>query len=141
MKTKTSFKSNKGITPILATLLLIVIAVAAIVVTYAWVMVYIHGAGQQAGVILRKEASNLWKPGSITIYVKNIGTSDAEINKVFINGEPQEFTCNPSKTVPKDGGSVSIVVEYQWSPNTDYRFEISPKLGETLSFYERSPKP
>jgi len=40
MITKNMLKSKKAISPILATLLLIVIAVAAIVVTYAWVMTY-----------------------------------------------------------------------------------------------------
>ncbi|MEM3565554.1 MAG: archaellin/type IV pilin N-terminal domain-containing protein [Candidatus Bathyarchaeia archaeon] len=139
MKTKTLLKSRRGISPILATLLLIVIAVAAIVVTYAWIMTYTSSAGRQAGVILRKEADCLWKTGNITIYVKNIGTSDAEIDKVFINSEPQDFTCIPSKTVARDGGSVSIVVNYQWVPDTNYHFEISPKVGETLSFYEKSP--
>ncbi|MGQ9744095.1 MAG: archaellin/type IV pilin N-terminal domain-containing protein, partial [Candidatus Bathycorpusculaceae bacterium] len=43
--TKNSLKSKKAISPILATLLLIVIAVAAIVVTYAWIMTYMTSAG------------------------------------------------------------------------------------------------
>ena len=52
MNAKTMLKSRMGISPILATLLLIVIAVAAIVVTYAWIMTYMSSAGQQAGVQL-----------------------------------------------------------------------------------------
>ncbi|MGB9778860.1 MAG: archaellin/type IV pilin N-terminal domain-containing protein, partial [Candidatus Bathyarchaeales archaeon] len=53
--TKNPLKSKKAISPILATLLLIVIAVAAIVVTYAWIMTYMSNAGTQASVILYKE--------------------------------------------------------------------------------------
>jgi flagellin-like protein len=139
MNAKTLSKSRRGISPILATLLLIVIAVAAIVVTYAWIMIYMGSAGRQAGVILKKDADCLWKQGNITIYVRNVGTSDAEIDKVYINNEPQMFTCKPSNIVAKDGGSISIIVDYQWSPNTTYHFRISPKVGEALTFDEKSP--
>jgi flagellin-like protein len=132
-------KSRKAISPILATLLLIVIAVAAIVVTYAWIMTYMGSAGHQAGIMLKKDAPCLWQTGNITIYVRNTGTADAEIDKVYINSQPQTFSCSPSKIVEKEGGAVTIVVEYQWDPKTLYHFQISPKIGEPLSFDESSP--
>ena len=139
MTTKNMLKSKKAISPILATLLLIVIAVAAIVVTYAWVMTYMTSAGQQAGVMLKKDADCLWKTGNVTIYIRNIGTSDAEIDKVYINSVPQtSVTYNPtSKIVSKDGGTITIVVNnFNWQANTEYNFEIAPKLGNSLTFKE-----
>jgi flagellin-like protein len=141
MSTKKLLKSKKAITPILATLLLIVIAVAAIVVTYAWVMTYMSSAGTQAGVMLKKDALCLWQTGNITIYIRNTGTSDAEIDKVYINSTPQtSVTYSPSsKIVDKDGGTITIVVNYDWQTDTLYHFQISPKLGEPLSFDETSP--
>jgi flagellin-like protein len=139
MSIKNVLRSKKAISPILATLLLIVIAVAAIVVTYAWVMTYMSSAGQQAGVMLKKDALCLWQTGNVTIYVRNIGTSDAEIDKVYINSAPLAFTCTPSNIVSKDGGTVTIVVSYNWQAHTKYNFQISPKLGESLSFDETSP--
>jgi len=140
MPTKNMLKSKKAISPILATLLLIVIAVAAIVVTYAWVMTYMTSAGTQAGVMLKKDALCLWQTGNITIYVRNVGTSDAEIDKVYINSVSQTSPAySPSKIVEKDGGTITIVVNYDWHADTEYHFEISPKLGEPLSFDETSP--
>ena len=141
MPTKNVLKTKKAISPILATLLLIVIAVAAIVVTYAWVMTYMSSAGQQAGVMLKKDASCLWQTGNITIYIRNTGTSDAEIDKVYINSEPQtSVTYTPSsKIVDKNGGTITIVVNYNWQTDTLYNFQISPKLGEPLSFNEAPP--
>lgn len=56
MKTAKMSQSEKAISPILATLLLVVIAVAAIVVTYAWIMTYMSSAGEQAGIMLTKDA-------------------------------------------------------------------------------------
>jgi flagellin-like protein len=138
MTTKNMLKSKKAISPILATLLLIVIAVAAIVVTYAWVMTYMTSTTTQAGVMLKKDADCLWKAGNVTIYIRNIGTSDAEIDRVYINSIPQiPVSYDPSsKIVSKDGGTITIVVNYDWQPNTPYHFQISPKLGEPLTFTE-----
>ncbi len=141
MLTKNISKSKKAISPILATLLLIVIAVAAIVVTYAWVMTYMSSAGQQAGVLLKKDAPCLWQPGNITIYVRNTGTSDAEIDAVYINSVSQSTVDYiPANIVGKDGGKITIVVTYLWTDVTRYDFQISPKLGEPLSFQETSPQ-
>jgi flagellin-like protein len=142
MPTKNMLKSKKAISPILATLLLIVIAVAAIVVTYAWVMTYMGSAGTQAGVMLKQDSDCLWKTGNVTIYVRNIGTSDAEIDKVYINSAPQSsVTYTPSsKIVNKDGGTITIVVfNFNWQADTEYHFQISPKLGNSLSFDETPP--
>ena len=46
---KNVLKAKKGISPILATLLLIVIAVSAVIVTYAWVMTFTGSTTSQAG--------------------------------------------------------------------------------------------
>ena len=144
MSIKNLSKSKKAISPILATLLLIVIAVAAIAVTYAWIMTYIAGASHQAGVDLRKDTNTcLWQSGNIiTVYVRNRGVSDAEIDKVYINSQPQTtVSYDPStKIAAKDGGTITIVINYTWQPNTLYHFQISPKLGEPLSFDEKSPQ-
>jgi hypothetical protein len=97
----------------------------------------------QAGVMLKKDSDVcLWKTGNVTIYIRNIGTSDAEIDKVYINSAPQtSVTYTPSsKIVNKDGGTITIVVfNFDWQADTEYHFQISPKLGEPLSFDETSP--
>jgi flagellin-like protein len=135
-------KSRKAISPILATLLLIVIAVAAIIVTYAWVMTYMSASTSQAGVMLRKDTDRcLWKTGNVTIYVRNIGTSEAEIDMVYINSQPQaSASFIPStKRVAENGGTIIIVVTFQWTTGTAYHFTISPRRGEPLNFIEAAP--
>jgi hypothetical protein len=104
-------------------------------------MTYMGSTTTQAGIMLKKDADCLWKTGNVTIYVRNIGTSDAEIDKVYINSAPQtSVTYTPStKIVNKDGGTITIVVTFSWQANTEYHFQISPKLGESLSFDETPP--
>jgi flagellin-like protein len=76
--------SRKGISPILATLLLIVIAVAAIVVTYAWIMTYtttVTGAANLGVTAIRKYNSTAY-----IIDVKNLGTANATVEMIRIAG-------------------------------------------------------
>jgi len=141
-------RSKRGISPILATLLLVVIAVAAIVVTYAWVMTYMGGATSQAGVLLHKDAIqwNSTSPRSLVIYVRNTGTSDAEIDKVYIgtssvNLMPQTFTSDVGAPhrVAKEGGVIALTITYNWTNGTTYYFKIVPKVGNALEFNEKAP--
>ena len=134
--------SRKGISPILATLLLVVIAVGAVIVTYAWVMTYTTSTTGQAGVFLRKD-SVAWNStaGTITVYVRNTGTSDAEIDAVYLgatstNLVKQTFTCDPSAKIVANGGSVTVTITYSWMSKITYYFKIAPKVGEPLSFQE-----
>ena len=142
------FRNERGISPILATLLLIVIAVAAIIVTYAWITTYMGGATSHAGVYLQKEAVS-WgsgTPKNITIYVRNSGTADAYIDKVYIGTSENnlllqtDVAFNPSDGfVGKEGGVVAIYVNYTWESNQWYYFRIAPKVGEPITFQAKAP--
>jgi len=131
-------KSKSGISPILATLLLVVIAVAAIVVTYAWVVTFMGSTTVQAGVILNKDAVN-WQTNNVTIYVRNTGVSDAEIDSVYIGTSYENLVkrtavYGPSAIVPRSGGSITITVTFSGNPPTVYYFKIAPKQGAPLQF-------
>lgn len=140
-----SFKSRKAISPILATLLLIVIAVAAIVVTYAWIMTYMGSTSEQAGIFLRKDAVNWQGASTIIIYVRNTGTADATIDAIYIGTSSNnlalhaDVTYDPSSIVLKDGGTTTITINnYSWNNSTTYHFKIAPRVGEALVFQEKA---
>lgn len=136
--TKRMIRSRKAISPILATLLLVVIAVAAIAVTYAWIMTYMSNAANQAGVRLGIENVSMQNgpPKKMVITVRNTGTADAEIDAVYIGTSKTnrelavDVIYDPSsKLVPKEGGRITITVNYDWVPNAIYHIKISPKIG------------
>jgi flagellin-like protein len=87
-------KSKKGISPILATLLLIVIAVAAVIVTYAWVMTFTGTQTQNAGVMLSKEDVSWPTASSIRVVIKNIGVSDVRITGVYLGTSPTNLNLS-----------------------------------------------
>ena len=90
------FGDKRGISPIMATLLLIVIAIAAIIVTYAWITAYIGGGTHQAGARIEfDEAFINATSDEVTIYVRNKSPSGepVTIDRVYIEGTDVTDHC------------------------------------------------
>jgi flagellin-like protein len=136
-------KSRKAISPILATLLLVVIAVAAIVVTYAWVMTYMGNAGRQAGVILYKANVNFYNVSSvkkIDVDIGNSGTSDTTITTLYVGTSISTLvnqTMTPQKLV--NGGIVRVTIDYTWTAGATYYFKVLAVTGQSLDWPEQAP--
>ena len=115
--------NKKGISPVIATLLLIIIAVAAAILTYLWVTGYIGTLQQQGGTEglherIRIEAVGYnSSTGTLTIYVRNIGDVSTTIDAAYIidhtntvvksnttlSGEPLDLDAGDLTTVQIDG--------------------------------------
>jgi flagellin-like protein len=140
-------RSKKGISPILATLLLIVIAVAAIIITYAWVMTFMGAQTTAGGTILSKE-NVYWNSTSSTtsIVVNNIGTSDATIVRLYVGTSASsliEVTTSTNlgtgKFLPTKE-TVNVVLDWPnglattWTVGKTYYFKVVPETGTPLEF-------
>ena len=146
MSPRRIFRQKKATSPILATLLLIVIAVAAIVVTYAWITTYMNSTTQNAGFIpFRSQISFFDDAGTkkITIDIGNSGTATGQISKVYIgtsatNAESQ--TTTPTTPITIAGGDIaSFNVTYTWTAGQTYYFNIVPNSGAAYPFQEQAP--
>jgi len=134
-------KSKKGISPILATLLLIVIAVAAVIVTYAWVMTFTGSQTQQAGVFLTKENIS-WASGSITVVIRNTGTANGKVMAAYLGTSSVNLTpvtMSPTSGTVNAGSSASFTLTETWASNTRYYFKFATDTPATLEFSEQSP--
>ena len=148
MSLKKIFKSKKAISPILATLLLIVIAVAAIIVTYAWLTTYMSNTTGQAGVIPYKANVNFVDNAgvkSITIDIGNSGTSNTQIVAVYIGTSEtttQGVTTTPATPIALYAGTIeSFDAAYTWSAGETYYFRVVPEVGQlALTFQEQAPQ-
>jgi archaeal type IV pilus assembly protein PilA len=86
------FRRNmRAISPVIATLLMIAIAVVASLVTYAWVMGYMNFTTEKTGKSIQIQSISYPSTGgqAFTLYVQNVGDSDlllSNTNSVFING-------------------------------------------------------
>jgi flagellin-like protein len=78
-------KDAKGISPLIATLLLIAIAVAASVITYSWVMSMIGSQSNQAQTAVRIDNVEFGVSGNnVTVTVRNIGSVSADLVSVGV---------------------------------------------------------
>jgi flagellin-like protein len=146
MSTRKIFRSKKAISPILATLLLIVIAVAAIVITYAWITTYMGTTTQQAGFIPYKANVNFIDetPKKIAIDIGNSGTSSGQIVQVYVGTSAAQLdskTTDPSTPITIAAGTIkSFNVTYPWTAGETYYFKVVPNSGAALSFTEQAPQ-
>jgi len=140
-------KSKKGISPILATLLLIVIAVAAVIVTYAWVMTFTSSTTSQAGAMLTVENIRFHNVSTIDyveVIIRNSGTADAKIVEVYAGTSstalvPQtSVSYTPITAVVTAGGSLNVTITYDWTDGTRYHFKMATEAGQTLPFSEEA---
>jgi flagellin-like protein len=154
MTIKQIINSKKAISPILATLLLIVIAVAAIVVTYAWINTYMGSTTEQAGVMLYTENVKFVDSTTDTtvITLGNSGTGDTRIVRVYVgnsNGNMTDITSYTDVGTGKAlnaGSTASVTITWNaafyanWTAGTNYYFRIVPNPGQFLEFTEKAPQ-
>jgi flagellin-like protein len=84
--------NKKGVSPVIATLLLIVIAVAAAVVTYTFVMGFVGTSTASASTVQGQltydayRVEGITNNTNITIYLRNIGGKSVTVNAVYVAG-------------------------------------------------------
>lgn len=136
--TKKTIKSRKAISPILATLLLVVIAVAAIVVTYAWIMTYMNNANHQAGVILYMANVNFYNDSGtkkIAIDIGDSGTAGTTITVLYVGTSEtsmQNQTFTPTQPPVSNTQMATITTDYNWTAGTIYYFKVLGQAGAPL---------
>jgi len=101
--------ARKGISPILATLLLIVIAVGAVVITYAWVITFTGTQTTTAGKMIKFDSASVnANSDMVTVYVRNWGTEHVTLDKVYIDAEDHTASVDTPADFPTAGASLPV---------------------------------
>ena len=143
---KKMLKSKEGISPILATLLLIVIAVAAVIVTYAWVMTFTTSTTSQSGAVLSVENVRYYNSSGlkVDITIRNSGTADAKVVEVYQGTSSSNLntvssvTYDPTTQMVSADSSLKITFSLSWSDGTRYYFKVVTEAGQILPFSEEA---
>jgi hypothetical protein len=122
-------KNRKGISTFIATLLLMVLAVAAGVVIYAYTMGYLGGFGspQTMGAISIDTATMVYTPTEgrtiVTAYIRNIGKTSFTAQNVYADGV-QLVSNQWSFTEPTiaEGGVGALVIDQGATASSTYVF-------------------
>ncbi|MFA5365138.1 MAG: archaellin/type IV pilin N-terminal domain-containing protein [Candidatus Bathyarchaeia archaeon] len=135
-------KSKKGISPILATLLLIVIAVAAVIVTYAWVMTFTGSTTSNAGAVLSVENVRYYTEGTtdkVEVVIRNSGTSNAKAVEAY-SGTSSSSLMQMSGVdyensgIIEAGASITITFNLDWTSGNRYYFKVVTEEGISIPF-------
>ena len=112
---------RKGVSPIIATLLLIAITVAAGVIVYVFVTglsgTLTKSGGNQVTEQISLDSYNFQSTNFLTMYLRNTGTGSVTVSAVYFNGAAAQFfgscgtltTASTSETVVISSGSTTIL--------------------------------
>ncbi len=114
-KMKKIVKNEKAISPVLAVLLMIAVAVAAALVTYAWVMTYLSSTTGRAGHAMQIQSVE-WVSGTeVKIYAQNVGDGTIIITDTYLDGALiiADITMTPVDGNTEEGATTSIAIGTQ----------------------------
>jgi flagellin-like protein len=127
-------KNVKAISPVISVLLMIAVAVAASLVTYAWVMGYLNFTTNKVGKAISIQSVS----ADGHVYVQNVGDSTLTLSKVYVNGlEPAGATV-PSTALAK-GDTATVNANTAFVPNTSYTIRVTATDGSFAEITKTFP--
>lgn len=126
--------NRRGITPVLSSLLLMVIAVAAMSIAITATYVITDNLHDTMGE--RFIVEDVWfTTGEISIYLRNVGKVSIKIAAVYVNHTSQSFT--PLELERDEHGWLNVT--YSWSSSSVYYINIVTIRGTKVVDYYTSP--
>ena len=138
-----NIRKRKAISPLIATLLLIAIAVAASVLTYSWVMSMIGSQAAQAQTSVRIDSIE-WNvnANTATLVVRNTGSVDCTLESISVrkneSGLPFGMTTLTSTPLTPTTILQSKTGTFTWdasTPDLDYSTSYVIRASTTSGFY------
>ena len=112
-------KNAKAISPLIATLLLIAIAVAASVITYSWVMSMIGSQSQQAQTQIRVDQVTWDIVGNnCTVQVRNTGSVAATIESISLRLSSSGSTFYSTPCTSGNSINTGTTISKVWAEST-----------------------
>jgi flagellin-like protein len=126
---------RRGVSPVIATLLLIVIAVAAAVLTYVWVTGYI---GRSTGAAESAQVQERIKINAVTVSTTTSGTtvtvSVANIGDVKVNISAIYLLYQNGTRVPNCGGTLTTLTQLSPGSVSDIAVPGSCSLSSGVTY-------
>jgi FlaG/FlaF family flagellin (archaellin) len=136
---KRKFRAKRAFSAVIASLILMLLAVAAGVVVYAYVMGWIGGATQTPQMTGQMQFDSIYasagSPGKIKMYIRNVGGVDLNLSKIYVNGVD---TAN-NTVIPTFGYSLAVqevaYLEANYTMTNSYFYEVTVtcKSGTSVS--------
>lgn len=127
-------KNKRAITPVLSSLLLTVIAVAAM--SLAATAAYVISDNLHQTMSERLVVEDVWfRTGGISIYLRNVGKADVSVSDVYVNFTKQSTT--PLTLQMEKQGWLNVT--YSWVSGKSYHINIATTRGTKIADYYVAP--
>ena len=127
-------RNKKGITPVLSSLLLTVIAVAGMSIAITATYVITDGLHDSMGERLIIE--DVWfTVDQISLYLRNVGRVSVDVAAVYVNSTSQSFTA--IELEQDSHGWLNVT--HSWNANSAYEIKVATKRGTKVVDYYVSP--
>ncbi len=130
--------NEKGVSPVIAVLLMIAIAVAASILVYVWSMGLIGtlttGGGSQTREQVIVDAYAWNATGDMTLYLRNVGSAEVILDAVYVGGNVA--STNMASTLPVLGPVETIVVtpSGSYTSGVAYTVKAITKTGGVFTY-------
>jgi len=130
-------RAKGGFSPVISALILMLLAVASGVVVYAYVMGWLGGAtnipsGTKGELQFDSLYATAGSPGTITVYIRNVGQKELTISRVYVNGQNMSFTLSDYiLSVGEVSGTVSV--SYTMTAGLTYEVKVTCTDGTSVS--------
>jgi hypothetical protein len=138
-KNRRILTNRKAFSAVIASLILMLLAVAAGVVVYSYVMGWIGSATNNPTHTGHLSFDSIYAnatAGTVKIYVRNVGGVGLMVSKIYINGID---TPNATTAIPEEGvalgvqGVTYLTVSYSMVANRYYTVQVTCKDGTIAS--------
>ena len=127
-------RNRRGVTPVLSSLLLTVIAVAGMSIAITATYVITDELHDSMGERLIVE--DVWfTPDQVSLYLRNVGKVSVEMVSVYVNRTDQSFTA---LELEQDSHGW-LHVSYSWNANSVYEIKVVTMRGTNVADYYVSP--
>ena len=132
-------RNRRGITPVLSSLLMTVIAVAGMSIAITATYVITDGLHDNMGE--RFIVENVWFTGDndqISLYLRNVGKVSIKVAAVYVNRTDRSFTPSLELEQGKHGW-LTVTVTDGWSAGSVYEVKVVTRRGTIVVDYYVSP--
>ena len=134
------FKDKRGVSPILTTVMLILLVVIAMSAVFAFFVSYvgIFQTGSGSAVMEMIEIEDVWfrASGTVDISIYNYGKIEAKITSVFVD---DSLVINGIGSTVAVDDHLQITVPLVWDNSTSYSLKIVTERGSTFESEHVSP--
>jgi len=129
-------RDKRAITPVLSSLLLTVVAVAAMAIATS--ATYVITTSLRENMSERVTVEDVWFRDAthIALYLGNIGKVAIHVSRVYINHTSEPFSSPFHLDLNGHGW---LQIDYSWSPGDAYYVDIATSRGTHIASYYKAP--